>query len=210
MHLDLSQDSTVVAPALLGSRLTSTSADGSVTVVVTEVEAYAGEDDPASHAFRGRTARNAVMFGPAGHAYVYRSHGLHWCVNLVTGPDGTANAVLLRAGRVVDGVDLARHRRGPRAPARNLARGPGNLAQALGITGEDDGASVLDGARLRLAAPDDEVGEVVAGPRVGVTLAPDVPWRWWIAGDPTVSAYRRSPRAVPRGAVVSDTLPACR
>lgn len=197
MPLDLTLDSTEVAPALLGCHLRSTTPDGTVTVLLTEVEAYAGESDPASHAFRGRTRRNEVMFGAAGHAYVYRSHGLHWCLNLVTGEPGTANAVLLRAGRVVDGVDLARSRRGAQVPDRNLARGPGNFAQALGVTGDDDGTSVLDGPRLRLLPAFAPPGEVVAGPRVGVTLAPDEPWRWWVRDDPSVSAYRRSPRARP-------------
>lgn len=203
MSLDLARDSTEVAPDLLGCRLTSTTPDGAVTLVLTEVEAYAGESDPASHAFRGRTPRNAVMFGPAGHAYVYRSHGLHWCLNLVTGEPGTANAVLLRAGRVVDGVDLARSRRGAQVVDRNLARGPGNLARALGVTGEDDGTSVLDGPRLRLFPATPPAGSIVAGPRVGVTLAPDDPWRWWVRDDPSVSAYRRSPRALPAPAPAS-------
>lgn len=203
MSLDLARDSTEVAPDLLGCRLTSTTPDGAVTLVLTEVEAYAGESDPASHAFRGRTPRNAVMFGPAGHAYVYRSHGLHWCLNLVTGEPGTANAVLLRAGRVVDGVDLARSRRGAQVVDRNLARGPGNLARALGVTGEDDGTSVLDGPRLRLFPATAPAGSIVAGPRVGVTLAPDDPWRWWVRDDPSVSAYRRSPRALPAPAPAS-------
>lgn len=209
MPLDLTRRSVAVAPDLLGCLLTSRTPDGEVTVALTEVEAYEGVDDPASHAFRGPTPRNAVMFGPAGHAYVYRSHGLHWCLNVVTGPDGVASAVLLRAGRVVDGADLARSRRGAQVAERSLARGPGNLARALGLTGEDDGTS-LAGPRLLLAPPSAPPGDVTCGPRVGVTLAPDVPWRWWVVGDPTVSAYRRSPRAVPSASPASDNLPACR
>lgn len=194
----LARSSLDVARDLLGRRLTYASPDGAVTLELTEVEAYAGAADPASHAYRGRTARNAVMFGPAGRVYVYRSHGIHWCANLVTGPDGEASAVLLRAGRVVAGVDLARTRRGSGVADRSLARGPGCLTRALGIDGQHDGADLLDGGPLCLE-PDVATRRppVSLGPRVGVTLAPDRPWRFWISGDETVSAYRRSPRARP-------------
>ncbi|GGD31063.1 DNA-3-methyladenine glycosylase [Nocardioides daphniae] len=200
MHhvVDLARPAPVVAPELLGCRLTSHSPDGDVTLVLTEVEAYEGAVDPASHAHRGETPRNAVMFGPAGHAYVYRSHGLHWCLNVVTGTPGAASAVLLRAGRVVDGELLARTRRGAHVAHRSLARGPGNLGQALGITGDDTGSHLLEGPRLRLQLtpdPDEVRAEVLSGPRVGVSRAADLPWRFWWAGEPTVSAYRRSPRA---------------
>lgn len=189
----------VVAPTLLGARLTSTTPAGVTSVVITEVEAYEGERDPASHAFRGRTARNSVMFGEAGYAYVYRSHGIHWCLNVVVGTPGTASAVLVRAGELVEGEDLARERRGDHVALRSLARGPGNLSKALGITGDDNGADLVRGDRLRLTPAESAPESVVTGPRVGVTLAPDVPWRWWWAGHPTVSAYRRSPRALPAG-----------
>lgn len=121
-------------------------------------------------------------------------------MNIVTGTSGTASAVLLRAGRVVQGEDLARARRGDQVALHSLARGPGNLARALGITGEDNRADLLDGDRLRLQRGSSPTGRVVTGPRVGVTLAADVPWRWSLLGDPTVSAYRRSPRAVPPAA----------
>jgi len=192
----LAQPATEVAPLLLGARLTSVVGPGTVSVEITEVEAYEGEADPASHAWRGPTARNAVMFGPAGHLYVYRSHGLHWCLNVVTGGVGTATAVLLRAGRVVEGDEIARLRRGTHLPSSRLARGPGCLAQALGATGALDGADLLTGAGpIRLTMPETPPGETARGPRVGVSRAADVPLRWWIAGDPTVSAYRRSPRA---------------
>ncbi len=163
-----------------------------VTVVLTEVEAYGGIEDPASHAFT-RTPRSEVMYGPPGRLYVYRSYGIHFCANVVTGPTELAAAVLLRAGRVVEGHDLARERRGPVADVR-LARGPGNLAQALGITLDDLGTPVTTGAGLGLGERVEEP-EILAGPRVGVSLAAEEPWRFWIAGDPTVSAYRRSPRA---------------
>ncbi|MGC4765578.1 DNA-3-methyladenine glycosylase [Micromonospora sp. DT46] len=178
------------ARGLLGCRLTA----GDVTVRITEVEAYAGTaGDPASHAHRGRTPRNAVMFGPAGHAYVYFTYGMHWCMNVVTGPDGEASAVLLRAGEVVDGVETARARRPAVRRDVDLARGPARLCAALGIDKSAYGRWLLGDGPVRLRPADVPVpGEAVAaGPRVGVTGAHDVPWRFWIAGDPTVSAYRR-------------------
>ena len=178
------------ARGLLGCRL---SAHG-VTVRISEVEAYAGTaGDPASHAHRGRTPRNAVMFGPAGHAYVYFTYGMHWCMNVVTGPDGEASAVLLRAGEVVDGLDVARERRPAVRKDVDLARGPARLCAALGIDRSVYGADLLGDGPVRLRPPLAPVPEaaVTAGPRVGVTGAHDVPWRFWIAGDPTVSAYRR-------------------
>ncbi|WP_229053792.1 DNA-3-methyladenine glycosylase [Aeromicrobium sp. Leaf350] len=178
----------VRARELLGRTFTA----HGVTVVLTEVEAYGGTEDPASHAFT-RTPRSEIMYGASGRLYVYRSYGIHHCANVVTGPTEQAAAVLLRAGRVVEGLELARERRGPVADPR-LARGPGNLAQALGITLADLGTPVTEGDGFGLGERVEDP-DVVAGPRVGVSLAADVPWRFWIAGDPTVSAYRRSPRA---------------
>ncbi|MEU2613232.1 DNA-3-methyladenine glycosylase [Micromonospora sp. NPDC007271] len=178
------------ARGLLGCLLTA----GGVTVRITEVEAYAGTaGDPASHAYRGRTPRNAVMFGPSGRAYVYFTYGMHWCVNVVTGADGEASAVLLRAGEVVDGLDAARARRPAVRRDVDLARGPARLCAALGIDRTVYGADLLgDGpVRLRPAVALVPAAAIAAGPRVGVTGAHDVPWRFWIAGDPTVSAYRR-------------------
>jgi DNA-3-methyladenine glycosylase len=183
-----------VAPRLLGWRLTSHSTAGAVTVELTEVEAYRGEADPASHAYRGEKPRNAVMFREAGHLYVYRSHGIHWCANIVTGATRVASAVLLRAGRVVEGLDLAQARRGERVPLAGLARGPGNLGSALGLSSDDDGADLLPGDRLTLSPGSLEAQTIRRGPRVGVSVAHDVCWRWWVADDPSVSAYRRSPR----------------
>ena len=182
-----------VAPDVLGWRLSHTTTDGTVTVLLTEVEAYEGGTDPASHAYRGRTTRNAVMFGPAGHLYCYFSYGMHWCANLVCGPDGLASAVLLRAGRVVEGVELARQRR-PGAADRDLARGPARLTTTLGIGRVDNGADLLGGRSLRLE-PAHHDAAVSQGPRVGVSRAADRPWRFWLADDRTVSPYRRSPRA---------------
>jgi DNA-3-methyladenine glycosylase len=176
------------APRLLGARLTH----GGVTVRLTEVEAYDGTNDPASHAYRGPTPRNDVMFGPPGRLYVYFSYGMHWCANVVCGPEGTASAVLLRAGEVVDGLETARTRRGAR-PDEALARGPANLTQALGIDRAHDGLD-LDG-RLVLPSVPVPTADIATGPRVGVSVAHDVPWRFWLRGDRSVSAYRRSPRA---------------
>jgi DNA-3-methyladenine glycosylase len=193
-----------VAPELLGCVLLAQSPDGVVAVALTEVEAYAGEADPASHAFRGQTPRTAVMFGEPGHAYVYFTYGMHFCVNLVCQPAGTAAAVLLRAGRVIEGTNLAAVRRGGTVGRKDndLARGPARLCQALGIDRGLNGIDVCDPASpLRLLAPADpadpadpggpSVGQVERGPRVGVSRAADVAWRFWISADPTVSAYRR-------------------
>jgi DNA-3-methyladenine glycosylase len=185
-----------VAPLLLGATVSAGSVTaGSVTVRLTEVEAYAGESDPGSHAYRGRTPRTAVMFGPAGHAYVYFTYGMHWCLNVVCGPDGQAAAVLVRAGEVVSGGDVALARR-PGATVRDLARGPARLTKTLGIDGSWGGLDLLDPAsplRLALAAPPPP-GRVRSGPRVGVAGAgAPTPWRFWLDGEPTVSPYRPAP-----------------
>ena len=185
-----------VAPDLLGCVFEHETADGLVAVALTEVEAYAGEVDPASHAYRGRTVRNAVMFGPAGHAYVYFTYGMHFCVNVVCMPPGTASAVLLRAGQVIAGEELARARRGPASTPRDLARGPARLCQALGIDRRLDGADLCDEAsplRLRKAVAtvrSEEKTAIHTGPRVGVREGADVPWRFWLDGAASVSAYR--------------------
>ncbi|MCW2615303.1 MAG: DNA-3-methyladenine glycosylase [Frankiales bacterium] len=178
-----------VAPALLGAHLVA----GGVVVRLTEVEAYAGEgEDPGSHAHRGRTPRTEVMFGPAGRAYVYFTYGMHWCLNVVTGPDGRASAVLLRAGEVVDGLEAARARR-PGVRDRDLCRGPARLTRTLGVTGEHDGVDLLDPlAPVRLLPGTDLPGTAVrTGPRVGVGgLGAATSWRFWLDGEPTVSPYR--------------------
>jgi DNA-3-methyladenine glycosylase len=189
----LGRPAVAVAPNLLGWRLSHSTEEGTVTIQLTEVEAYEGEADPASHAYRGRTTRNAVMFGPAGHLYCYFSYGMHWCANLVCGADGVAAAVLLRAGRVVEGVELARRRRGG-ATDRDLARGPARLTMALAIGRADNGSDLLNRGRLRLE-PDSGDAGISQGPRVGVSRAAERPWRFWLTGDRTVSPYRRSPRA---------------
>ena len=172
-----------VARDLLGRHLTA----NGVTVRLVEVEAYRGADDPGSHAFRGRTPRNAVMFGPPGHLYVYFTYGMHWCANLVCGPEGEAQAVLLRAASVVDGLDVAAARR-PGASARDLCRGPARLTKTLGVDGSWNGADMAGAVSAGTPVPD---SSVLTGPRVGVAGAgAPTPWRFWIDGEPSVSVYR--------------------
>jgi DNA-3-methyladenine glycosylase len=181
-----------VAPGLLGCVLEHESPEGLVAVRLTEVEAYNGEGDPASHAARGRTARNAVMYGPPGHAYVYFTYGMHFCVNVVCMTPGTASAVLMRAGVVIVGEELARRRRPVRGPDRDLARGPARLCQALGIDRIFNGADFCDPAsplRLRNGIRSEQ-NAIHSGPRVGVSAAATVPWRFWLDGEPSVSVYR--------------------
>lgn len=195
-----------VAPALLGMVVEH----GGVAIRLTEVEAYAGSEDPGSHAFRGPTPRNQVMFGPAGHLYCYFSYGMHWATNVVTGHEGSACAVLLRGGEVVRGVEVARERRerGRRRPvtARDLARGPGNLARALELGQEQYGADVCAvDAAIRFVRPQSHKipgGRRRQGPRVGVSgdggSAEAFPWRFWLEDEPSVSAYRPATRRLSR------------
>jgi DNA-3-methyladenine glycosylase len=191
MRLDRSAEE--VAPDLLGCVL----AAHGVQVRLTEVEAYSGAGmDPASHAHRGPTPRNALMFGPPGFLYVYFTYGMHWCANVVTGPEGRASAVLLRAGEVVDGVEVARTRR-PGAPDRDLCRGPARLAKALAIDRAALGVNLLDEASpVRLLPRHGPRPVVASGPRVGITVGTETPWRFWIADDRTVSSYKPGVRRV--------------
>src|ERR1700754_3752705 len=188
-------DPVQAARRLLGAAL----AGRNVRAVVVEVEAYGGPPDgpwpdAASHSFRGRGGRNTVMFGPAGRLYTYRSHGIHVCANVGCATDDVAGAVLLRAAAVEAGHDLAQERRGDSVRPAALARGPGNLCSALGITMDDNGIDLFDAkSPVRLTLGDEHIG--VDGPRVGVSQAADRPWRFWLAGRPEVSLYRRSPRA---------------
>jgi DNA-3-methyladenine glycosylase len=186
---ELAIDPIDAAKSLLGCVLDA----GDVRVRLVEVEAYRGHDDPASHCYRGRTPRNDVMWGPAGHLYVYFVYGMHFCANVVSLTDGVPGAVLLRAGEVISGLDVARSRRPASRSDAELAKGPARLTSVLGLTRDDNG--------LDLTAPDSPVrllaGEpvlpssIVAGPRVGVAVAIDVPWRFWVDGSPAVSMYRR-------------------
>jgi DNA-3-methyladenine glycosylase len=181
----------VVAPSLLGSWVVADRPDGRVALRLTEVEAYSGTgEDPASHAHRGPTPRAEIMFGPPGRLYVYFSYGVHWCANVVVGPEGRASAVLLRAGEVVVGEPLARSRRPAARVARDLARGPARLAQALAIGPEDKGVDLLDPASpVRLHRGPAPTG-VSSGPRVGISVATELPWRFWETGAPSVSVFR--------------------
>lgn len=180
----------VVAPELLGCSVTSRLGGGLVTIRLTEVEAYLGPDDPASHAFT-KTARSAVMYGPPGHLYVYFSYGMHWCANVVTGPDGHASAVLLRAGEVVRGNEIAYQRRPAARADRELASGPARLAMTLGLDGTATGNDLCRPGRLL----DLRVGEppevIERGPRVGISKAVDSPWRFWDPSSSSVSTFRR-------------------
>lgn len=190
----LAVPATDAARLLLGAVLTHDDGAEPVSVRVTEVEAYLGEIDPGSHAFRGRTARNNTMFGPAGHLYVYFTYGMHYCANVVCGVDGQATGLLLRAGEIVAGQETARERRGRPRTDRDLASGPARLTQALGINRELDGADLFrPPLKLELpAAPADE-DRVSSGPRVGVSGpggSAEYPWRFWLTGEPTVSKYR--------------------
>lgn len=179
-----------VAPRLLGATIRH----GEVAVRLTEVEAYDGTHDPGSHAFRGPTPRNAVMFGPPGRLYVYFTYGMHHCANVVTGPDGTASAVLLRAGEVVTGQEIARIRRGG-VRDRDLARGPARLCQALGLALADNGADLSSGpVTLELNGRPSAPSMVLTGPRVGLRHAAERPWRFWLQAEPTVSVYRPAQR----------------
>ncbi len=181
-----------VAPALLGATITH----AGVTVRLTEVEAYAGEQDPGSHAFRGPTPRTEVMFGRAGHLYVYFTYGMHWCANVVTGTEGEASAVLLRAGEVVGGHEVAAERRAGITP-RDWARGPARLASTLGLQGGQTGLDACDPdgpVTFRTPAEHVPASRIRTGPRVGVAGAGGdaerYPWRFWLEGEPTVSVYR--------------------
>jgi DNA-3-methyladenine glycosylase len=188
-------DPVAAARRLLGAVLTSRG----VSAMIVEVEAYGGPPDgpwpdAASHSFRGQRGRNTVMFGPSGRLYTYRSHGIHVCANVVCATEDVAGAVLLRAAAIESGADVAQGRRGESVRPAALARGPGNLCSALGITMEDNGIDLFattSPVQLMLGP----TREGIAGPRVGVSKAADRPWRLWLAGRPEVSLFRRSPRA---------------
>ncbi|HEX9833754.1 MAG TPA: DNA-3-methyladenine glycosylase [Mycobacterium sp.] len=191
----LSVDPLSAAQRLLGAILVGRE----VSAMIVEVEAYGGpEDGPwpdaASHSYRGIGGRNAVMFGPAGRLYTYRSHGIHVCANVVCATEDVAGAALLRAVAIESGADVAHDRRGDSVCPAALGRGPGNLCSAMGITMDDDGIDLLD-ANSPIRVMLGEKHDGVSGPRVGVSKAADRPWRLWLAGRPEVSLYRRSPRA---------------
>ncbi|HEX5857183.1 MAG TPA: DNA-3-methyladenine glycosylase [Microbacterium sp.] len=188
-----------VAPHLLGAHLTTVLPDGAVTIRITEVEAYHGRGtgevpDPGSHARMGPTARNAVMWGEPGHLYVYLSHGIHSCVNVVCGPEGVAGGVLLRGAEVIEGRDVASRRRPTARVDRDLARGPGRLGDAIGLRYPvHNGIDAIEGPIARLELREQPVAEVATGPRVGVAGEAGTaafPWRFWMPEEPTVSPFR--------------------
>lgn len=188
-RVELAVDPVDAAHVVLGSVI----AAGEVRARIVEVEAYRGADDPASHSYRGRTPRNAVMWGPAGHLYVYFVYGMHFCANVVCLDDGAPGAVLLRAAEITDGADVAAQRRPAARNGADLARGPARLCQALGIGREHNGVDVTapdSPVRLYAAEPAAQA-KVHSGPRVGVAAAHDTPWRFWL-DSPAVSAYRRA------------------
>ncbi|MFJ4209798.1 DNA-3-methyladenine glycosylase [Paenarthrobacter sp. NPDC089675] len=193
----LAGDPRLIAPLFLGAVLTHYSEAGPVSVRLTEVEAYMGprdseNPDPGSHTYGGLTARNAPMFGPAGFLYVYFTYGMHYCANIVCGPAGSASALLLRAGEIVEGRELAAVRRPASKAPKDLASGPARLASALGLTTADSGRDAL-AAPFSLCLPGSPAAAVVSGPRVGVAGpggSTEYPWRFWIEDDPTVSKYK--------------------
>ncbi|WP_198410459.1 DNA-3-methyladenine glycosylase [Mycetocola zhujimingii] len=182
-----------VAPHLLGAVLRHTTDAGTVGVRITEVEAYIGQGvDPGSHAFRGKTARNASMFGEPGHLYCYFTYGMHVCANVVCSPDGEASACLIRAGEVVEGIELARFRRTTSKSDRDLAQGPARLVVALGISLAQNGSDLF--APPFSLEPAAEPAAYETGPRTGVAGGADLPWRFWIPGESSVSPYKRHPK----------------
>jgi DNA-3-methyladenine glycosylase len=188
----------VVARAVLGRLLVFDRPEGRVSGRIVETEAYRGAHDPASHAYRGRTRRNAVMFGPPGHAYVYFIYGMHYCLNLVTEREGSSSAVLVRALEPVEGVESMRERRGGAAVAA-LARGPGNVARALGLVREHDGLDLTAGPLWISDRPARRGGfRIAVSPRVGIRLALHLPWRFYLAGHPSVSGPGGGLARVPR------------
>jgi DNA-3-methyladenine glycosylase len=186
-----------VAPELLGTILRHETDAGTVGVRITEVEAYVGQGiDPGSHAFRGKTKRNASMFGSPGHLYCYFTYGMHVCANMVCSPNGEASGVLIRAGEIIEGIELARARRTTSRTDKDLAQGPARLTVALGIALSDDGSDLF--APPFSLEPGLRAPEVLTGPRTGLGGpggGGEFPWRFWIPGEPTVSPYKKHPRA---------------
>ncbi len=202
----LQKPATIVAPYLLGALVRHESPQGPVVVRLTEVEAYLGprdseHPDPGAHTFRGKTNRNAVMFGPPGHLYVYFTYGMHFCANLVCRPEGLSSGCLMRAGEIVEGLDLARLRRPTAKHDYELARGPATLTKAMGFNLEHNGISAL-GGQVSLTLPSTLERHVRTGPRVGLSGpggTENYPWRFWIDGDKTVSRFKAASAPKMRG-----------
>lgn len=200
LRTKLGQPAVVMAPRLLGASLVSDLGGARVAIRLTEVEAYEGANDPAAHGYKGMTTRNAVVFGPAGHLYCYFIYGMHWCSNVVCGVEGISSAVLLRAGEIVEGHDVARARRPPTKRDSELARGPARLSLCLGLAAAVNGLDLLDPASpVRLEGVRSRpLAGVLSGPRIGINVATEFPWRFWLAGDPTVSAFKAGGQTRPR------------
>ena len=182
-----------VTEELLGKVLVHRTREGLASGVIVETEAYIGEDDPACHASFGRTARSEPLFGPPGIAYVYLNYGVHYLVNAVTEADGYPGAVLIRALQPLDGLELMQKRRAPdgRAiDAHDLCRGPGNLTKALGITIRDNRLDLSE-SKLTIEDRGIQVGTIATGPRIGIRVAVERPWRYWVEGHRAVSAHRK-------------------
>ena len=201
----LQKPATEVAPKLLGALVRHESPEGPVVVRLTEVEAYLGpmdspDPDPGAHSYRGKTNRNAVMFGPPGHLYVYFTYGMHFCANLVCRPEGTSSGCLMRAGEVVEGLELARSRRPTARHDYELAQGPARLTKAMGLNLSHNGIPAMAGA-VSVTLPQGPAGVILSGPRVGVSGpggSTDYPWRFWLDGDRTVSKFRPAVARAPR------------
>ena len=201
----LAHSALTVAPRLIGAVIHSTVGGEAVAIRLTEVEAYEGADDPASHAFRGPTPRTAVMFGPAGHLYCYFTYGMHWCANIVCGEGDRPSAVLLRAGAVIEGIPAARERRPAARSDTLLASGPARLASCLGLGRGQNGADLCDpGSEVQLVSLPRRRLAVEAGPRVGITRAVERPWRFWAPQEPTVSKFRAGGRTGRTGVRQTD------
>ncbi len=193
----LQKPATVVAPYLLGALVRHESPEGPVVVRLTEVEAYLGprdseHPDPGAHSYRGKTNRNAVMFGPPGHLYVYFTYGMHFCANLVCRPEGLSSGCLLRAGEIVEGLDVARLRRPTAKHDYELARGPARLTKAMGFNLSHNGIAAL-GGDVTVTLPSTPEPNVRTGPRVGLSGpggTENYPWRFWLEGEKTVSQFR--------------------
>lgn len=204
----LALSSLELAPRLLGAVIASDVGGETVRIRLTEVEAYAGSDDPASHAFRGPTPRTAVMFEEAGHLYCYFTYGMHWCANIVCGVEGSAAAVLLRAGQVVDGLAVAQRRRPASRQERDLARGPARLATCLALGRDQNGVDLCDPtATVRLESLPEVMGAFATGPRVGISAATERPWRFWTPGELSVSPFRSTAARPTAPDAASFTLP---
>jgi DNA-3-methyladenine glycosylase len=187
LHAFYDRPSVEVARNLLGKTLWRRTEAGLTAGIIVETEAYDGANDPASHAWRGRTQRNAVMFGPPGYAYVYFTYGMHYCINAVTGPEGQASAALLRAIQPIVGLDIIQERRGAHIPDRDLARGPGRLCQALGITTADNGADLAGDALWISETADAPDPLIAATPRIGITRAAERLWRFVVCDSRYIS-----------------------